>query len=76
MCIYEFISRLSDVLYENGFYSVDINKEDIKHKNEYLIRVICKKDNKKYEYNYILDKKLLDDITIQEIVYNLSMEVY
>ena len=74
MCINEFISRLSDVLYENGFYSVDVFKEHIKDKNEILIRVLCKKDNKKYDYNYTLNEKLLDDISIQEIVNNLLMK--
>ena len=74
MHIYKFMNRLIDELYENGFYSVDIFKEHDKHKNEILIRVICKKDNKKYDYNYTINEKLLDDISIQEIVYDLLMK--
>ena len=74
MYIYKFIVRLIDELYENGFYSVDIFKEHDKHKNEFLIRVLCKKDDKKYDYNYTIDEKLLDDISIQEIVNNLLMK--
>ena len=74
MYIYKFMVRLIDTLYENGFYSVDIFKEHDKHKNEILIRVICKKDNKKYDYNYTINEKLLDDISIQEIVYDLLMK--
>ena len=74
MYIYKFMMRLIDELYENEFYSVDVFKEHIKDKNEILIRVICKKDNKKYDYNYTLNEKLLDDISIQEIVNNLLMK--
>ena len=74
MYIYKFMMRLIDELYENEFYSVDVFKEHIKDKNEILIRVICKKDNKKYDYNYTLNEKLLDDISIQEIVYDLLMK--
>lgn len=76
MTIYQFMERLTDALHENGFYCIEGHKQHIEHKNEFLLRIKCKKDNKNYNYNYILDKKLLDDITIQEIVYNLSMEAY
>ena len=74
MTIYQFMFRLTDKLHENGFYCVEGHKQQSNHKNEFLLRINCKKDNKKYDYNYSLNEKCLDDITIQEIVNNLLMK--
>ena len=68
MNINQFMFRLNNELNENGFYNVEVYKEHNKHDNTYLIRVIAKRENKKYDYGYSINKNWLDDKSIKEIV--------
>ena len=74
MNINEFMFKLVDELYENLFYGVELYKEYNKHDKTYLLRVIAKRHNKKYDYGFSINEKWLDSISINEIINFLLMQ--
>ena len=74
MNINEFMFKLVDELNENLFYEVELNKEFNKYDKTYLLRVIAKRHNKKYDYGFSINEKWLDSISINEIINTLLMQ--
>lgn len=74
MGINEFMFKLVDELNENLFYAVELNKEFNKYDKTYLLRVIAKRHNKKYDYGFSINEKWLDSISINEIINFLLMQ--
>ena len=74
MNINDFMFTLMNELYENLFYGVELYKEYNKHDKTYLIRVIAKRENKKYDYGFSINKNWLDTISINEIINFLLMQ--
>ena len=74
MDINNFMFTLMNELYENLFYGVELYKEYNKHDKTYLIRVIAKRENKKYDYGFSINEKWLDTISINEIINFLLMQ--
>ena len=74
MGINNFMFTLMNELYENLFYGVELYKEYNKHDKTYLIRVIAKRENKKYDYGFSINEKWLDTISINEIINFLLMQ--
>ena len=74
MCINEFMLKLVDELNENLFYEVELHKEFNNYDKTYLLRVIAKKHNKKYDYGFSINEKWLDSISINEIINFLLMQ--
>ena len=74
MNINEFMFKLVDELNENLFYGVELYKEYNKHDKTYLIRVIAKRENKKYDYGFSIHKSWLDTIAINEIINFLLLQ--
>ena len=74
MNINNFMFTLMNELYENLFYGVELYKEYNKHDKTYLIRVIAKRENKKYDYGFSINEKWLDSISINEIINFLLMQ--
>ena len=74
MDINEFMLKLVDELNENLFYEVELNKEFNNYDKTYLLRVITKRHNKKYDYGFSINEKWLDSISINEIINFLLMQ--
>ena len=74
MDINNFMFTLINELNENLFYGVELYKEYNKHDKTYLIRVIAKRDNKKYDYGFSINEKWLDTISINELINFLLMQ--
>ena len=74
MNINDFMFTLMNELYENLFYGVELYKEYNKHDKTYLLRVIAKRDNKKYDYGFSINEKWLDTISINELINFLLMQ--
>ena len=74
MDINEFMLKLVDELNENLFYEVELNKEFNNYDKTYLLRVIAKRENKKYNYGFSINEKWLDSISINEIINFLLMQ--
>ena len=74
MNINDFMFTLMDELYENSFYGVELYKEYNKYDKTYLLRVISKRHNKKYDYGFSINEKWLDSILINEIINFLLMQ--
>ena len=74
MNINNFMFTLMNELYENLFYGVELYKEYNKHDKTYLLRVIAKRHNKKYDYGFSINEKWLDSISINEIINFLLMQ--
>ena len=74
MDINNFMFTLMNELYENLFYGVELYKEYNKHDKTYLIRVIAKRENKKYDYGLSIHENWLDDNSINEIINFLLMQ--
>ena len=68
MDINNFMFTLMNELYENSFYGVELYKEYNKYDKIYLLRVIAKRHNKKYDYGFSINEKWLDSISINEII--------
>ena len=73
MDINNFMFTLLNELYENLFYGVELYKEYNKYDKTYLLRVIAKRHNKKYDYGFSINEKWLDSISINEIINFLLM---
>ena len=74
MNINDFMFTLMNELYENSFYGVELYKEYNNYDKTYLLRVIAKRENKKYDYGFSINKKWLDSISINEIINFLLMQ--
>ena len=74
MDINNFMFTLMNELYENLFYGVELYKEYNKHDKTYLIRVIAKRENKKYDYGFSIHENWLDDKSINELIKFLLMQ--
>ena len=74
MEIYKFMSKLTNELNENLFYEVELCKEYNKHDKTYLLRVIAKRENKKYDYGFSIHENWLDDNSINEIINFLLLQ--
>lgn len=74
MNINEFMFKLVDELNGNLFYEVELNKDFNKYDKTYLLRVIAKRHNKKYDYGFSINEKWLDSISINEIINFLLMQ--
>ena len=74
MDINNFMFTLMNELYENLFYGVELYKEYNKHDKTYLIRVISKRENKKYDYGFSIHENWLDDNSINELINFLLMQ--
>ena len=74
MDINNFIFTLINELNENLFYEVELHKEFNNYDKTYLLRVIAKRENKKYDYGFSINKKWLDSISINEIINFLLMQ--
>ena len=56
MNINDFMFTLINELNENLFYEVELYKEFNKYDKTYLLRVIAKRQNKKYDYGFSINK--------------------
>ena len=74
MNINNFMFTLMNELYENLFYGVELYKEYNKHDKTYLIRVIAKRENKRYDYGFSIHESWLDDNSINELINFLLMQ--
>ena len=68
MDINKFMCELNNVLDENNFDNIEVHiiysdKNDI-----VVIRVICDRNNRHYDYGYSISRYLLDRMTINKIV--------
>ena len=74
MEIYKFISKLTNELNKNLFYNIEIDKNYNNYDKTYLLRVIAKRDNKKYDYGFSINENWLDDNSINELINFLLMQ--
>ena len=74
MNINEFMSKLTNELIKNLFYEVELYKGFNEYDKTYLIRVIAKRENKKYDYGLSIHENWLDDNSINEIINFLLMQ--
>ena len=74
MDINNFMFTLMNELYENLFYEVELYKEYTKYDKTYLLRVIAKRHNKKYDYGFSIHENWLDDNSINELINFLLMQ--
>ena len=74
MDINNFMFTLINELNENLFYEVELHKEFNNYDKTYLIRVIAKRENKKYDYGFSIHENWLDDISINELINFLLMQ--
>ena len=68
MDINNFMFTLINELNENLFYEVELHKEFNNYDKTYLLRVIAKRENKKYDYGFSIHENWLDDNSINEII--------
>ena len=74
MNINDFMFTLMNELYENLFYGVELYKEFNNYDKTYLLRVIAKRENKKYDYGFSIHENWLDVNSINEIINFLLMQ--
>ena len=74
MNINDFMFTLINELYENLFYEVELSKDFNKYDKTYLLRVISKRENKKYDYGFSIHENWLDDNAINELINFLLMQ--
>ena len=74
MEIYKFMSKLTNELNKNLFYNIEIDKNYNNYDKTYLIRVIAKRENKRYDYGFSLHENWLDDNSINELINFLLMQ--
>ena len=68
MNINDFMFTLINELNENLFYEVELHKEFNNYDKTYLLRIIAKRENKKYDYGFSINKNWLDTISINELI--------
>ena len=74
MDINNFMFTLTNELNENLFYEVELHKEFNNYDKTYLLRVIAKRHNKKYDYGFSIHENWLDDNSINELINFLLMQ--
>ena len=74
MDINNFMFTLINELNENLFYEVELYKEFNKYDKAYLLRVIAKRHNKKYDYGFSINEKWLDSNSINELINFLLLQ--
>ena len=74
MEIYKFMSKLRNELNKNLFYNIGIDKNYNNYDKTYLIRVIAKRENKRYDYGFSVHENWLDDNSINELINFLLMQ--
>ena len=74
MNINDFMFTLINELNKNLFYNIEIDKNYNNYDKTYLLRVIAKRDNKKYDYGFSINEKWLDTISINELINFLLMQ--
>ena len=74
MEIYKFMSKLTNELNKNLFYNIEIDKNYNNYDKTYLIRVIAKRENKKYDYGFSIHENWLDDNSINELINFLLLQ--
>ena len=74
MDINNFMFTLINELNENLFYEVELHKEFNNYDKTYLLRVIAKRHNKKYDYGFSIHENWLDDNSINELINFLLLQ--
>ena len=74
MEIYKFMSKLTNELNKNLFYNIEIDKNYNNYDKTYLLRVIAKRHNKKYDYGFSIHENWLDDNSINELINFLLLQ--
>ena len=74
MNINDFMFTLINELNENLFYEVELHKEFNNYDKTYLLRVIAKRENKKYDYGFSIHENWLDDNSINELINFLLLQ--
>ena len=74
MNINEFMFKLVDELKEYLFYEVELHKEYNKYDKTYLLRVMAKRHNKKYDYGFSIHENWLDDNSVNELINFLLLQ--
>ena len=74
MNVNEFMSKLTNELIKNLFYEVELYKGFNEYDKTYLIRVIAKRENKKYDYGLSIHENWLDDNSINVLINFLLMQ--
>ena len=74
MNINDFMFTLINELNENLFYEVELHKEFNNYDKTYLLRVMVKRENKKYDYGFSINEKWLYSVSINEIINFLLMQ--
>ena len=74
MELYKFMSKLTNELNKNLFYNIEIDKNYNNYDKTYLIRVIAKRENKRYDYGFSIHENWLDDNSINELINFLLMQ--
>lgn len=74
MNINDFMFTLINELNENLFYEVELHKEFNNYDKTYLLRVIAKRENKRYDYGFSIHENWLDDNSINELINFLLMQ--
>ena len=74
MNINDFMFKLVDELNNNLFYEVELHKEFNNYDKTYLLRVIAKRHNKKYDYGFSIHENWLDDNSINELINFLLLQ--
>ena len=71
MNINKFMFELNNALIENLFTGVEVHRVYIDTDDVIAIRVKAERDNNKYNRCFSIDKKWLDSITIDNIIFSL-----
>ena len=74
MNINDFMFKLTNKLNKNLFYEVEIDKNYNKYDKTYLLQVIAKRDNKRYDYGFSIHENWLNDNSINVIIGFLLMQ--
>ena len=74
MNINDFMFTLINELNNNLFYEVELHKEFNNYDKTYLLRVIAKRENKKYDYGFSIHENWLDDNSINELINFLLLQ--
>ena len=68
MDINKFMFKLNKALSENLFTNVEIHRIYSDTDDVVVIRVICDRNNRHYDYSYSVSRYLLDSISIDKII--------
>ena len=55
-------------IYGYLFYEVELHKEFNNYDKTYLLQIIAKRENKKYNYGFSIHENWLDDNSISELI--------